>query len=228
MGNRFFKYWRSLRHGRILTGQRELMSSRGWTPLLVARRVAPHRGKTGVAAAVEVTEGERTASRPDPNRTIAAMMSDYQRETEFLRQCIRYDDTAEHLKLGERIAELHRIELGVRRAMWLMALFAGLALAGLCYGAVFLAEYPLDLVQFHARLLVKVPCALGAGSLTCLLVFASFGAINRRELDRRREDCRRLTTKLMEARLGKPLAVRGPVGAAAGQDGAMDPLPSAS
>jgi len=133
-------------------------------------------------------------------------MSDYHKQTEFLRQCIRYnDDTAEHEELERQIKELQRTERCLRRAVWLMALCAGLAFCGLCYGTLFFAEFPLDLAQFRALFFVKIPSALGVGSMACLVGFACFGVVNRRELDQRREDCRRLTTKLMEARLGKPL-----------------------
>jgi formate hydrogenlyase subunit 3/multisubunit Na+/H+ antiporter MnhD subunit len=128
-------------------------------------------------------------------------MNEHQRQTAFLRQCIRYDDTPEHHKLEERITELQRDEVCVRRAIWLMVLFAALAMAGLCYAAVFLADYPLNLSQFIAQLIIKILCALGVGSLICLVAFLGLGAIYRKELDQRREECRRLAIKLIESRL---------------------------
>ena len=131
-------------------------------------------------------------------------MNEHQKQTAFLTQCIRYDG---HHKLEERITELQRNEICVRRAVWLMALFAALAMAGLGYAAVFLADYPLNLSQFTARLIIKVLCALGVGSLICLLAFLGLGAIYRKELDQRREECRGLATKLIESRLGKPTSI---------------------
>src|SRR5437879_8848596 len=43
------------------------------------------------------------------------IMSEHQRETAFLRQCILYDDTGERHKLEESITQLQRNELCVRR-----------------------------------------------------------------------------------------------------------------
>lgn len=132
------------------------------------------------------------------------MMSEHQQQTAFLRHCLLYDDTAERHQLEERIAELQRDEICVRRAVWLMALFAVLAMAGLCYAAVFVADYSRNLSEFAAQLIIKLFCALGAGSLICLLAFFGLGAIYRKELDQRREECRRLAIRLLESRLGKP------------------------
>jgi hypothetical protein len=84
-----------------------------------------------------------------------------------------------------------------------MVLFAALAMAGLCYAVVFLEDYPLNLSQFTAQSILKALCALGVGSLICLVAFLGLGAIYRKELDQRREECRRLATKLIETRLSK-------------------------
>src|SRR6185369_14270431 len=113
------------------------------------------------------------------------MMSAHHRETEFLKHCIRYDDTEERHRLEERITQIQRDERIVRRAVWLMALLAALAMAGLGYAAVFIADYPLNLSQWTARLLVKLLCALGGGSVICLFVFLGLGAGFRSELDKR-------------------------------------------
>ena len=133
-------------------------------------------------------------------------MSDHQRETAFLRQCIRYDDTEERHRLEERITQIQRDERIVRRAVWLMVVLAALAMAGLGYAAVLMAEYPLNVSQLTERFLIKALCALGGGSLICLFVFMGLGAVFRRELDQRREDCRRLALKVLESRLGQPRA----------------------
>jgi hypothetical protein len=137
-------------------------------------------------------------------------MSDHQRETAFLRQCIRYDDTEERHRLEERITQIQRDERIVRRAVWLMALLAAMAMAGLGYAAVFMADYPLDVSQLTERILIKGLCALGGCSLVCLFVFLGLGAVFRKELDQRREDCRRLALKVLESRLGLPHAIPPP------------------
>ena len=133
-------------------------------------------------------------------------MSEHQRVTEFLRQCIRYDDSEERHRLEERIAQIQRDERIVQRAVWLMVLLAALAMAGLGYAAILNAEYPLNVSQFTGRFLIKALCALGAGSLICLFVFLGLGVIFRKELDQRREDCRRLTLKVLASSLGQPRA----------------------
>jgi hypothetical protein len=86
-----------------------------------------------------------------------------------------------------------------------MALLAALAMAGLCYAAVFVPGHPLNLSEYTGRLIIKLLCALGVGSLICLLVFLGLGVIYRKELDQRREECRQLAMKIMESRLGKPI-----------------------
>lgn len=131
-------------------------------------------------------------------------MSEHQKQTEFLRLCLLYDDTAERRKLEDTIVRVQRDERSVRRAVWLMALLAALAMAGLCYAVVFLADHPLNPSQLAARLVVRIFCALGGGSLFCLLAFMGLGVVYRRDLDQRREECRQLAIRLIESRLGPP------------------------
>jgi hypothetical protein len=138
-------------------------------------------------------------------------MSERQRESAFLRQCLLYDDTAERYQLEQDINQVQRDERCVRRAAWLMALLTALAGAGLCYAVVFLAESPQNMTQFITPVLTKVFCALGVGSLICMLAFGALRMVYSRKLDQRREECRRLATKLLESRLGKPRSTLLPV-----------------
>ena len=128
----------------------------------------------------------------------------HQREAAFLRQAILYDDTAERHKLEQRITQIERDARCLRRAIWLMVLLTAVGIAGLCYCAVFLADFPQNMTQFASRLAVKVFGALGLGSLISLLAFMCLGMAYRRELNLRREECRGLIAKLLESRLGKP------------------------
>ena len=134
-------------------------------------------------------------------------MSEHQKQTAFLRQCLLYDDTAERHKLEESLTQLQRNERCVRRAVWLMALLVALAIAGLFYSAVVPADDPKTMSQLITQFASKVFCALGLGSLICLVSFAGLGVIHRNKLDQRREECRRLAAKLLESRLGKPRAL---------------------
>lgn len=162
-------------------------------------------------------------------------MNEHQKDTAFLRQCIRYDDSAERHRLEERIARVQGDELCLRRAMWLMALLMGLAVAGLGYGVVFVENVLYNTSQF----IIAIICAVGIGSLFCLLVFMGLGIAYRNNLDQRREECRQLVTRLLESRLGKPvtpllesrLVLRGlsagngcdgPVDVVAGGNGSLD------
>ena len=126
-------------------------------------------------------------------------MSQQQRATAFLKQVILYDDSAERQTLEEGIAQDLRNERCVRRAISLVAFLSALALAGLCYSAVLLADSPQNRSHFG----IKIFAALGLGSLLCLPVFLSFWIICRREAEQRRQECRRLAAKLLESRLGK-------------------------
>jgi hypothetical protein len=92
-----------------------------------------------------------------------------------------------------------------------MVVLTGLSMAGLCYSAIFLSAHPERTSQFAAQFASKVFCAVGLGSLICLVSFLGLGVAYRRELDQRREECRRLAMKVLESRLGKPSArVAGP------------------
>jgi hypothetical protein len=132
-------------------------------------------------------------------------MSEHQKETAFLRRCIRYDESAAGRQLDGRIVQVQRDERCLRRASWLMALVAALATAGIGYGTVLLDDFPFHLSVFFTQFAIKIFCAVGAGSLVCLLAFAGVGFVYRRELNRRREECRRLVTGLLESHLGGPV-----------------------
>jgi len=136
-------------------------------------------------------------------------MSEHQKQTAFLRQCLLYDDTGERRELEESITQRQRNERCVRRAVCLMALLVALAMAGLCYSAVVPADDPHNLSQLVTQFDSKVFCALGLGSLICLVVFTGLGMVHRNKLDQRREECRRLAAKLVESRLGKPRVLEG-------------------
>lgn len=135
-------------------------------------------------------------------------MSEHQKQTSFLRECLLYDDTPDRHKLEERITKIQRDERCIRRAVWLMVLFVALAVAGLCYSVVFLLDLPPSMSQLLTHIISKVFCALALGSLICMLAFMGLGVVYRKELDQRREECRRMARRLMESRLGKPRALK--------------------
>jgi type VI protein secretion system component VasF len=129
------------------------------------------------------------------------MMSEHQKHTEFLRQCIRYDESATRQELEEGITRVQRDARCVKRAVWLMAILTALVVAGLGYGTVLVANFPYNAPQAIVNLIY----ALGLGALISLVVFAGLGMGYRWKLDQRREECRQKIAKLLESRLGKPV-----------------------
>src|SRR5262245_42239973 len=119
-------------------------------------------------------------------------MSEHHRETAFLKKLIRYDDTDTRCRLEEQIGQAERDERCVRGAACLVGLVAGLAVAGLCYSAVFLPDFP----QNRSQIVLKLFCALGLGSLICLVAFLGVWFNYRRLLNQRREDCRKFVLAL--------------------------------
>jgi len=130
------------------------------------------------------------------------MMSDHQRHTEFLRHCIRYDESARRQELMEEIARIQLDARCVRRAVWLMAMLAALVVFGLGYGVILVSNFPNDIPQF----ILNVFNVLAVSWLICILAFTGLGMVYRWKLDRRREECRHIVTRLLESRLGKTVA----------------------
>ena len=112
-------------------------------------------------------------------------MSEHEKHTEFLRQCILYDESTRRQELHERITRIQRDARCVRRAMWLMAIVTSLVVAGFLYPAILVENFPYNLPP----LIINFVCALGIGSLISLL---------------HRDECRQLVSRLLEFRLGKP------------------------
>ena len=134
------------------------------------------------------------------------LMSQRERETEFLRQCLSYDDSAERHKLEQSIDQAQRNERCVPRAIGLMAVLTLIGMAGLCYAAIFLDSNQ-NILQLITPPIIKLSFALGFGSLVCFLAFVGLSMLYRRELEKRWEECRRLAAKLFESRLGKAPAM---------------------
>jgi hypothetical protein len=131
-------------------------------------------------------------------------MNEHEKQTAFLREIIRYEDTAEHKKLDDEIMRLQRQLHVLQRAVYWMTLLAALAIAGLSYAVVLSTDFPHNASRFFAQVCVKAPCALGLASLVSLLCFAGLGVAYRKELNGRREDARRLAGKFLASRLSKP------------------------
>ena len=136
------------------------------------------------------------------------MPSELERETAFLRRCIRYDVSAAGRQLDERIHQVQRDERCLRRGSSLMTFLAVLATAGVTYGALLLNDFPNRMSVFTSLFVIKLLCAVGIGSLICMVAFTGVGLFYRRELNKRREECRKRVTRILESQLGEPQAVR--------------------
>jgi len=130
----------------------------------------------------------------------AALVSEHERDTAFLRCCLRYDDSTKRHQLEARIAQVQRNDRCVRRVMWLMALLTLLSGAGLAYSAVLLENFAYG----KALLITKLLSEVGLAGLISVVAFVGLLIAYRMELNRLREECRRLFTTLLESRLGKP------------------------
>jgi hypothetical protein len=121
----------------------------------------------------------------------------------FLAQSIRYDESARRQELTEEIVQIQRDARCIRRAMWLMAILAALVVLGLGYGVILVDNFPNNVPQF----ILNIFSVLTVSWLICILAFAGLGMVYRRKLDRRREECRQIVTRLLESRLGKAAAM---------------------
>ncbi len=159
-------------------------------------------------------------------------MSEHEKQTAFLKDLIRCEDTEQHRQLEARISQAERDERVVRCAIRLMGVLSALAVAGLCYGMVFTQDWP----HQKSNLLLKLFLALGLTSGICLVSFSGAWCWYRAVLNRLQEECRRLMKAELRQRfeflrtIPFPRAVKEPNialyrngTAAVGDD--MDPTP---
>jgi len=126
-------------------------------------------------------------------------MSEHQKHTEFLRECILYEESDARHELVKGLTQIQREARCVRRAVWLMGILIALVLACLAYGTLFVNNFPDEAPRF----LVNLICALGLGSLISLVAFVGLGVVYRMKLNQRREECRQRVARLLKSRLGK-------------------------
>jgi hypothetical protein len=115
-------------------------------------------------------------------------MSEHEKQTAFLKDLIRCDDTEQHRQIEARISQAERDERVVRCALQLVAVLSALTVAGLCYAVIFTQDWP----HHRSNLLLKVFLALGLSSCICLLTFSGAWCWYRAMLNRLQEECRRL------------------------------------
>ena len=122
-------------------------------------------------------------------------MSEYERETAFLRHIIHFDTTNQCRELDEKIADVQHDGQCVLRAVWLLALFAGLGLAGIAY----VEALEPGVSEDDFRSMIKVLCVIELASLISLSAFIAYLLSCRTRLNEAREECRQVVMKLLEA-----------------------------
>ena len=123
-------------------------------------------------------------------------MSERQKECDFLKALMLYEDTEERRRLDEKISKAERDEKCVWRVLVLVLVLELISFAGLGYSAVFMPEF------FHNTkpLLVKLFCTLGLSAAICLLVFGGYWLWHREVLNGLHEECRRVIKAALEDR----------------------------
>jgi len=134
------------------------------------------------------------------------IMSERHKHTEFLKHCLRYDDSSGRHGLHDKLSRIQHQMLIVKRAICLLTLVILLAVAGLITSPVLLKSFSPGTQQFIVNLLY----ALVAGPLISIVSFMGLWILLRRTLHHRREESRQFLTRLLATRLGNTGPQPGP------------------
>lgn len=124
-------------------------------------------------------------------------MSEHHDHTEFLKHCLRYDDTPERHAMTETLCRLQKELTIVKRLARLMGVFIVLAGASLAWPDSLLPDFPYEAQRFF----MNVVLGLFAGSWVCLFTFIILGIFLYKKLHSQREACRQLLMRLFATRL---------------------------
>ena len=129
-------------------------------------------------------------------------MSDYnrQKQSDLLSQCICDDHTGELHKHEQKIAASEGTIRCLGRAVTIMAVLTGFALAGVSFSWVLLK----DIAPYYSDRIIYFFELLGTASILSLLAFAVYWLTQRQELGNQREACRLHTLQLLAARVPAP------------------------
>src|SRR5947207_889189 len=118
-------------------------------------------------------------------------MSDYNKETAFLRHILCHDSSSESRRVDETIARVHRERVCVRKAAQTAAVFVLLA---------FLFSRT-DFFQSEPNFRMWALCVVGLAAMICLLTFLCVLVAYHAKLGRLRDECRKLARNYLETRL---------------------------
>ena len=127
-------------------------------------------------------------------------MTERQRQIAFLKSLLK-DNSEECSRLRERINKAEHDEKCIRRALFLMVLVGIFSIVGLGYSAVLLPEFFDNATPF----LVKIFCALGLGSLLCMIIFSACWLWYRAASNQISEDCRHFVAQSPRPAVEMPL-----------------------
>ena len=122
-------------------------------------------------------------------------MTEHNKDTEFLKQMLRSENTDERRILHDQIAKLQRDAECVKRIAWLAAMLSAVGAALFLYGRILLESDPFG----TSRMVIRVVCELGLGSFIALCALAVVLGIYRYKLNRLRAQCRRIVTRSLES-----------------------------
>ena len=124
-------------------------------------------------------------------------MSEHQKQSEFLKKLVLHDDSPANRLLCERLAGAERNERCLLLACRLVGLIALVALAGIGYSAVLLPEF----FDNATHVVLRFFSALGLGSALCFVFFLGLWFWYRGHTNRIHDECRRIISAMLEARL---------------------------
>jgi hypothetical protein len=118
-------------------------------------------------------------------------MSDYNKETAFLKHILCHDTSSESRRVDESIARVHRECACVRKAALTAAIFVLLAFA----------FSHTDFFQSEPNFRMWALCVIGLAAMICLVTFLFVLVAYRAKLSRLRDECRNLAMNFLETRL---------------------------
>jgi hypothetical protein len=124
-------------------------------------------------------------------------MSKHHEHTEFLKHCLRYDDSPERHAMAETLTRLQSELHIVKRLSCLMGVSIALAGTSFAYTGNLVQDFPCSVQRF----IMNIVLGLFAGSSVCLLAFIIFGIFLYKKLHCQREACRQFLMRLLAARL---------------------------
>ncbi len=125
-------------------------------------------------------------------------MTERQRQTQFLKGLLGFAGSRVRREFQDRISKAEHDEKCVRSALILVGLVGLFSVSGLGYSVVLVPEF----FDSSTPLLVKLFCALGLGSVICMVVFLGCWLWYRALANRLHEECRRKVMESLEARGG--------------------------